>query len=170
MPYYRRKIRDWLRTLEIKANNVLDIGGERWSVRSHPKVWKVKNYQTINEDDVDLNIDQNYSPKYDVIFCTEVLQFVYRPFIVLKNLHDLLEEGGMLYISFLFVHSPQKSHDCLRYTRIGTETLLEKTGFKIIEITPIRANSPEKLRDFYSDYILRPKEMDYIGFLVKAKK
>ncbi len=74
---------------------------------------------------------------FDGVLCTQVLEHVKEPQEVLGELHRVLKDGGLLYLSVpqgWGVH--QAPHDYYRYTCYGLEYLLKKTGFKIAYINP----------------------------------
>ncbi|MEM1550698.1 MAG: class I SAM-dependent methyltransferase [Nitrososphaerota archaeon] len=74
----------------------------------------------------------------DVIICTQVLEHVPEPKIVLKELNRVARSGGHLFVSvpfWWFQH--QKPYDYYRYTSFGLRYLFEQTGFKVDFIKPI---------------------------------
>ena len=142
----RTELNQWLQTIEIKNQTVLDVGGIALPVRNKTKIWQPSDYKIldiIKENDklnvadyvYDLNLECPVMD-FDVAFCLEVMPFIYNPVAVMKNIAGFLKPGGLLYISFhqIFVHT--KSDDFLRFTRLGVIKLLEVSGFKILEILP----------------------------------
>ncbi len=127
----RTELVKWLATKEIKGRT-LDIGGSIWSMMNIVKSFEGK-YETLNEDNCDLNDTYIEGEDYDHIFCTEVMQFVYAPTTVLFNLENALAEKGQLYLSFHLTHPPMKSHDYLRYTEKGIRRLMEDAELEIVE-------------------------------------
>jgi len=116
-----------------------------------------------------------YSP--NIIFCLEVMEYIYKPETVLKFFYDILAPGGVLYISFHTiypVHEPYE-YDSLRYTKWGIIHLLEEVGFSKWEVTPRTATKgSEELKKFYKKekmFALKNSELPYdIGYFVKAMK
>lgn len=138
----RSFLNKWTSELEIRAKNVLDIGGLGLPIEGRPKVWEVENYKILDSEETkhgriadyrnDLNYPFHLDEKFDVAFCIEVMQFVYNPMAAIRSMADLLEPGGTLYINFHFSMGRMKNgHDYLRYTEYGAETLLKKNGFTI---------------------------------------
>lgn len=139
MSITRTELVRWLSTIEAKGRT-LDIGGGIWSMKGKVKDFD-GTYLAVDEQLGDLNnqwVFGNELGEFDNIFCTEVMQFVYRPDMVLDNLHLLLKSTGKLYLSFHLTHPPMKDHDYLRYTEKGIRKLLEITEFVIDEfIEPV---------------------------------
>ena len=116
-------------------------------------------------------------PKFNMIFCLEVMEYVWNPVLAIQNIYDLLENDGFAYISFPAiypVHNPVEI-DSLRYTKQVIERYLKMAGFDRWEI---KAREATKGRDllamFYGEermHPLRKSELPFnIGYLVKAYK
>jgi len=173
----RRQLENWLRTIDVRADLVWDVGGAAMPVEGRTKSWNVRNYCIIDiSPEADMVFDINY-PKYgglkaDIIFCLEVMEYVWNPIQALENMASLLKKDGILYISFHFIfqHHQPKTRDYLRYTRRGIEKLLEETGFKIIEITPRKTKFPELLEKWFLKENKVAYFPDEIGHLVKCQK
>ncbi|HYN89143.1 MAG TPA: methyltransferase domain-containing protein [Ardenticatenaceae bacterium] len=77
------------------------------------------------------------SDTFDAVVCTQVLEHVAEPFLVLQELFRVLKPGGKIILS-----APQSwaahqiPHDFFRYTEYGLRYLLEKAGFVVDEIKP----------------------------------
>lgn len=74
---------------------------------------------------------------FDLVICTQVLEHVREPQIVLNEFFRITKEGGSICISApqgWGVH--QAPYDFFRYTHFGLRHLLEKAGFEMISITP----------------------------------
>lgn len=191
----REQLEAWLKTIKIPAEtHVVDVGGSQKPVRPRlgeagenslynildlpkPHEVAVKPYLTM-----DLNEDWEGDPEeFDedagVVFCLEVMEYVWNPYQALKNLNWLLQSGGKLYLSVPFVypvHNP-KENDYLRYTDMGISRLLEKAGFKIDEIIPRNADSANTLLDaFYEMEGMKPSRSyrghNSVGWLIEATK
>jgi SAM-dependent methyltransferase len=196
--YYRQQLEGWLKTLEVKADKVLDIGGSQLPVKDRVKSFDVKDYKILDlevphkgeKPDIVCDIEcdcgtyvedlnnyyiQNKKFDFDIIFCLEVAEYWFNPFQALKNINKLLKQNGTLYISFPFIypHHNPVGEDCLRYTRWGVEKLLKESGFEIEQITP-RVALKGSIQQFYSFEKMRPskeyKGHNEIGYIVKAKK
>jgi SAM-dependent methyltransferase len=188
----RKQLERWLKTIDVKGT-VLDVGGVSMPVKGRTKSWDVSDYKILDNrkkkpeattDYVyDMNMElpvyagsfiydgQEFKVGFDNIFCLEVMEYIWNPVQALKNINNLLNKGGNLYISFHFLfphHSPPKN-DYLRYTRIGAKKLLEETGFKIVEITPRTTVVPDILEEFCKAESKVNKSKNEIGYLIKAK-
>jgi len=153
----REQLEKWLRTVDVKVDNVLDIGGSQNPINKRVKSWEVKESLILDlpephegspkpDIECDLNKLDECTPEYkypeglrdwaDISFCIEVSEYWYNPLQALKNINYFMKSGGVLYISFHFiypVHNP-KGLDYLRYTPNGAEKILEEAGFKVEEI------------------------------------
>lgn len=72
---------------------------------------------------------------FDVVFSTQVIEHVRRPWVMLAECHRVLRSGGTLLISGPFywpLH--EEPHDYFRFTEYGFRALLEDSGFHVEEI------------------------------------
>lgn len=189
----RVQLNQWLKKIDIKTNRVLEVGASFNPVVKKVKSWKVKEYKTLDNNlerdcspdfDVDLNhLEKDkktvknvarYSP--NIIFCLEVMEYIYKPYEVLRFFNNILADGGILYISFhkiYPVHEPYK-YDSLRYTKYGIINLLKDAGFTDWKITPrITTKGRESLASFYKQekmHVLKKSNLPQdIGYLIIAK-
>jgi len=167
MSQYREILEAYLKTLDIKADRVLDVGGASNPVNVRVNNFVVTDYMIadngLEEGDYDYVIDLNEYPCYpdafkinnnfeeypklqfNVMFCLEVMEYIYNPVDAIYNLFEMLKKGGTLYITFPTtypVHNPY-NNDYLRYTKFGAIKLLEEAGFKIEEIIPRTMKAPD---------------------------
>lgn len=152
--YTRQQLENWLKSIHVVADRVLDIGGSQNPIKGRTKSfdvndWKVLDLENPHETKImphfvhDMNLPINeISPvaqeKFDTIFCLEVMEYLWNPFQALVTIRYLLNKDGLLYISFPFIyphHNPE-GKDFLRYTRWGVEKLLFTAGFEIEELVP----------------------------------
>jgi SAM-dependent methyltransferase len=148
----------------------------------------VQPHENKREPDItcDLNIGEkglSYSDKekiqdgFDVVFCLEVMEYIYNPVVALSFINSLLKKDGIAYFSFQFLYPVHNPVDCdfLRYTKSGMTQLLNKSGFEIVEITE-RIMKPQSCVD-YNEFMINEgfkaaKTINHFdtGYLVKAKK
>lgn len=177
----RKQLENWLKTINV-SGTVLDVGGVTLPVKGRTESWNVSDYKILDYckekrgTKADYIMDINYLisevPKFDVVFCLEVMEYVWNPAMALHNISNMLKLNGLLYISFhfLFPHHHPTSIDYLRYTISGIDILLKKTGFEMLEVLPRTTRVPDILREFCeaeSKVYKYPRE---IGYLIKAKK
>jgi SAM-dependent methyltransferase len=75
------------------------------------------------------------SDTYDLVFCSQTLEHVPEPRIVLKEIHRVLKPNGQLWLTApLFFPEHEIPYDFYRYTRFGLSHLLQGAGFKIESI------------------------------------
>lgn len=176
MSYFREQLENWLKTIDVKTDVVFDVGGKANPIKKRVKSWNVKDYEILDLPEYNLNIKNRVYKKANIIFCLEVMEYIYNPVEAINNLALLLEKGGILYISFPFIypqHNPTE-RDFLRYTPVGVEKLLKIGGFGIIEheYREVSLDNPF-LQQFYSiDGMRTAKGLNHrvTGSLIKAKK
>jgi SAM-dependent methyltransferase len=185
--YFRLQLEAWLRKIDIDTDSVLDIGGGANSVRDRLRSWKVKTYKILdngvenNVVPIDYKLNLNYpislTRSFDIIFCLEVMEYVFNPVVAVMNIYLLLKTEGVAYISFPSiypVHNP-KEIDCLRYTYQGIIKILSTAGFSRWEIVSRKATDGiGALSQFYSLEKMHPVKHDDviydIGYLCKCYK
>ncbi|HLF45103.1 MAG TPA: methyltransferase domain-containing protein, partial [Chitinophagaceae bacterium] len=72
---------------------------------------------------------------FDSLFCSEVLEHVFSPDEILPELNRVLKKGAKILITTPFCWNEHETpFDYARYSSFGITHLLEKHGFKIIEL------------------------------------
>jgi SAM-dependent methyltransferase len=75
------------------------------------------------------------SNTYDLVFCSQTLEHVPEPRIVLEEIHRVLKPSGQLWLTApLFFPEHEIPYDFYRYTRFGLTHLLQAAGFEIKSI------------------------------------
>jgi len=211
--FTREQLEKWVGGIDVKADRVLDVGGSQYPIKGRTKSWDVKDYKILDLKDPhvckqgpdiawNLNVDLFDSPNnpskeklidlvetFDIAFCLEVFEYIWRPYVALKNINYFLKPGGTFYSSWHFIyphHNPEEK-DYLRYTKWGVAKLLKEAGFGIeeevlrLEKGHLRErggirmkNAGVRMEAFYTRERMRPckefKEHHAVGWLVKAKK
>ena len=187
----RQQLESWLKTIDVKADSVLDIGGSQLPINKRVRSWEVNQYKILDiavphelkqAPDIIADLEEPLNNEikkdlflFDVAFCIEVSEYWFNPLMALLNINKLLKPGGILYISTHFVypvHNPAGA-DFLRYTKAGIVKLLEKSNFAIDKVIARREKSPGNYLAYCSDNRMRPnRETDHseIGHLIKAIK
>jgi len=63
--YYRQQLEDWLKTIDVKAGRVLDVGGSQLPIKGRTKSWDVKEYKI-------LDLLQPHECKREPDYCADV--------------------------------------------------------------------------------------------------
>lgn len=188
----RNQLEEWLSKIDVVGGRVLDVGVGFSPVKNRLRNFNPNSYRTLDNNSeneikpdfvIDLNILEDkeairkvmdYSPT--TIFCLEVMEYIYRPFEVMKFFHKSLSKDGVLYISFHTFYPWHKpyNNDYLRYTKAGVIKLLEEAGFTKWEIkSRVATSGGSNLLNFFKKEGLigfRDKVNLDIGYLVKAYK
>lgn len=133
-PHWMRRIMslsisEFINKLDMEELDVVEISGTDNSVYN----WKTYTSYTYPEFDL-LNPGQ-ITKQYDVVLCEQVLEHVQDPFHATRTLYDLLIPGGVLVVNTPFlIRLHGMPDDYWRFTPSGIEILLEKAGFKSIEV------------------------------------
>ena len=189
----RQQLEKWLKTITV-SGRVLDVGGSQNPVSGRVNVAEAAVFDILDLEVPhelkekpnliwDINkmmhphdkLLQSLAGEYDIIFCLEVMEYVYDPMTAIINMNSMLKSGGALFVSVPFiypVHNP-KEQDYLRYTEFGIRKLLEMAGFKI-ENMEARVELASMFRTSYEVEKMRPAK-DYdshnaVGWLVSAVK
>ena len=113
---YRLELDKWLKSLEVVADTVYDVGGSQLSIMGRIKLLDCKKLITFDlpqphkesdkpDVELDLNLTQveeliDYYDHGDAIFCLEVFDYVYDPVHALDLLARLLRPDGRLFVTF----------------------------------------------------------------------
>lgn len=172
--YYRQQLEDYLKTLDVNAETVFDIGGAQKTIKGRTKSWKVKDLYTYDMPKYDLNEPQVHEKKADIVFCLEVFEYLINPIQAMKNIADALKPGGTAIVTFQFVYPlhNEVEFDSLRYTETGVKRLAEKAGLKINKVIKRKAKTGTLVKYFAEDGMRPAKGHDHgvTGFIVEFKK
>lgn len=148
---YRIELDNWLRSLDVKAESVLDIGGSQLPVKGRTKSWDVQDYKIADMAEphvnspkpdivLDLNQENTVFDSFSMIFCLEVFDYIWNPALAFETIEELLDPGGVAYVSFPFMyptHQPVED-DALRYTEGGIRKLAHYANLNVEELIPRR--------------------------------
>lgn len=153
MSIYRDQLEQWLKTISVKTERVLDLGGASNPVRTRLKSWEVQECVFFDNGaeeakvtympfDINSPIDQlsgfhinglvNGMPQivinklfqFDAVFCLEVFEYVWNPVQAIKNIWDLMTDDSIAYISFPAIY-PVHNPVQIDYLRY-TKRVIEK--------------------------------------------
>jgi SAM-dependent methyltransferase len=191
----RQQMDNWLKTLDIECDTVLDIGGSQVQMPDRVNSWRVNEYKILDlqtphhervKPDIIWDINENikwidgiisvkYQEYFDKVFMLEVLDYIWDPVTALRNCNEFLKRGGKVYLSFHFIypfHGPYEV-DYLRLTPNCMTRILEETGFQDIEFIP-RTFSKEAFRHYIdmvlTDGMRRYFDSDITGGMMIATK
>lgn len=195
--YSRQQLEKYLKTIDVEGK-CLDIGGSQNPIKGRTKSWNVNEYKILDLEqphetkkkphikiDIQFESPENYEldyyrniGKFDVAFCIEVAEYWWNPVQAIRNISELLKEGGVLYISFHFiypVHQPG-DQDYLRYTLAGAIRLLAESGFDIEDIHRRTFHYKDIAKRLYNDEKMRGFEKNSggihedQGYIIKARR
>lgn len=186
---YRLTLENWLKTLDVYADHVLDIGGSQLPVKGRTKSWDVKDYKIADlpnphvnspKPDIAWDINQPLPDEYDIIddfdliFCLEVFEYVWNPAQAMFNIDYLLGRKGIAWVTFPTfypMHQPIED-DCLRYMPAGIKKLAEAVGLKIVQMIPRRPETDALLNYFSAERLRAAKGEDhmFMGWIVEFTK
>ena len=136
----RREIfKHWLRDLRIRPLRALDVGG------------RLQPYRKLLADDVGyIAVDIRTTPlvdvvgrgeqlpfasgSFDLVLCTQVLQYVPDPSLVLSEINRVLKPEGALILSVPAAHVRDSEEECWRFLPAGLRKLL--SCFTSIQVVP----------------------------------
>lgn len=89
--------------------------------------------------EVDIYFDGKQLPfsdhHFDSLFCSEVLEHIFEPDEALNEMHRVLKPGATALFTVPFCWNEHEvPYDYARYSSFGVKHLIEKNGFKIIEM------------------------------------
>lgn len=172
--YYRHQLEDFLKTLDVKADLVLDVGGGQKSIKGRTKSWDVKECQVLDLPEYDLNLPFAYPRQANVLFCLEVFEYLINPVVGMQNIANLLKKDGRAIITFAFVYPfhNEIEFDSLRYTETGVKRLTELVGLKVDKMTKRKTKTDTLVRYYQEDGMKMAKHQDHnvTGFILEAIK
>ena len=179
---YRQQLEAYLKTLDIKADRVIDVGGGSNPVSKRVKSWDVRDYQVIDNElerqqtKITFKFDMNNrllnedASQFDIVFCLELFDYIWDPVQACKNLRKLCADKGKLIVTFPFVypnHNPV-AYDMLRYTKQGVAKLLNEAGFWIDKTIPRRIANTGQWKEWLDSEGYRSRGAQEAGTLFDA--
>lgn len=165
--------------MDVKATNVLDVGGAQGGVRDRVRSWNVGTYEVADiEQPADLILDLNTATvfplgKYDLIFCLEVFDYIWNPSHALYVLRQMTNNKIIVTFPFIYPHHNELDRDALRYTEPGVKRLAEAAGLRVTNVW-YRRDKSGLLKQFYAaDGMRAAKEYpdhSVTGFVVEFTK
>lgn len=174
MSYYRDQLENYLKTLDVKADLVLDIGGQQKPIQGRTKNWDVKKCLILDKPEFDLEIpDTLHGYNADWVFCLEVFEYLIEPVTAMKNIAACLKVGGKAIISFPLIYPVHNEveFDSLRYTLGGIKRLAEKAKLVVKNVTTRKAKSKTLVNYYNEDGMKAAKGLDHniTGYIVELQ-
>lgn len=189
---YRCQIEDWLRSQSFTADQVLDIGGGdgktnrlakieagRYLVLDNNRESKPDFFHDLNEFAHPSDIFAvERTPYFDLIFCMNVMEYIWNPYNAMANIYHWLIPGGTVVMNFPLLyplHNPI-GIDYLRYTHEWVDKIFhQRFKYSQVELYPLQATAGQAaLNEFYSlEKMHRRKHDDSwleLGTIIKARK
>ncbi len=185
---YKQALKDWVATLDVKAEKVIDIGGSQDPIKGRTKSWEVQHYLIadlpdphVNNQSADilLNLDTDNANilnigKCDMLFCLEVFDYIRDPMTAFDNLSCLLHKGGTAWVTFPFIypHHNPIDDEGLRFTEPAIRYYGDKFGMPVQEVIYRRPRSNLLLRYYAEDGFRAAPNYDHsvIGYIVRFEK
>lgn len=137
----RREIfQEWISKLPAVGLGVLDIGGRLQPYRSllGERVTRYISVDLRATPLVDILASGESLPlrndSFDLVICTQVLQYVVEPQQLLSEAHRVLRPNGYLFLSVPSAQLRDSEHECWRFLPYGLRQMLSE--FREVEIVP----------------------------------
>ena len=135
----RRKIFDgWLTKIPPRELDVLDVGGRIQPYRAL-LANRLRRYLAVDlrlTPLVDVVAQAESLPlgdnRFDLVICTQMLEYVPQPSLVINEIHRVLKPGGALLLSVPSVCPTDAAEECWRFLPQGLRCLL--AGFARVEV------------------------------------
>jgi SAM-dependent methyltransferase len=137
----RREIfQNWLDRLRSRDLVILDVGGRIQPYRPLLE-GRVRGYVAVDPLHTPLvNIVARAehlpltSGSFDLVICTQVLQYISQPSVVIAEIHRVLKPGGSLLLSVPSACPRDADHECWRFLPAVLRQLL--ANFEKVEVVP----------------------------------
>ena len=142
--YYADSFLDQQAQLFLPSSNVIDVGGVRVRKRGQ---FDIDNYPVqvtavnlVRDKTPDVQSDATALPfaanQFDIAICTEVLEHVPDPDLVIREMYRVLRVGGKTIITVPFLYRLHGDpYDYGRYTETFWRNHLQEAGFQIETLT-----------------------------------
>lgn len=134
----RRIFAQWLEELPAGELDVLDVGGRIQPYRALIAD-RVRRYIAVDLRHtplVDVVAQGEHLPlrdaRFDLVICTQVLEYVTQPSLVFGEIHRVLKPGGALLLSVPSACPIDAGEECWRFLPAGLRHLLD--GFTRVEV------------------------------------
>lgn len=127
--FYYQQIYEALSKINTNNKKIILFGGG--SIISH--FFKKSSIKNTSYPEYNLLNTSNIKEKYDVVICDQVIEHVRKPWLISKQLQNILNPDGIIIITTPFTYKKHNHPgDYFRYTTDGLISLFED-NFKCIE-------------------------------------
>ena len=118
-----RETEAYVRALDYRSMNALEISGKKWAN------FGFGSYRRVGWPEYDW-CSQTVDGTFDIIIAEQVLEHIEQPAAALRNAHAMLADDGVLVITTPFlIRIHEYPLDCFRWTQHGLRVLLNDCGF-----------------------------------------
>lgn len=182
---YRLSLENFLQTLDVKSDSVLDVGGAQLPLPKRVKSFETNNYKIMDlEDphvgspkpDIVFNLEEDVwaAEQYDLVFCLEVFDYIIDPINAMQNLRDMTKPGGTIWVTFPFLYPTHQpiEFEGLRYTENAVKRLAIKSDLEIIEIIRRKPETDAVDQLWRRERMRAAKNYDHdvLGWIVRLTK
>lgn len=163
------------KTINKKNIKILDIGAGETPYKQYFNKCKYFSQDVINnpKKTIDYICDSKNIPvkdnSFDFILCTQVLEHVKEPHLVIKEMFRILKKGGKVFLTtHLCMEEHMIPYDYFRFTRYGLSYLAKSNGFRKAIIAPQggRFIALSKMIQTAIPHILTKKYLIYLYYLI----
>jgi len=137
----RREIfRKWLDGIVGENFSVLDVGGRIQPYRPLLSERTARYWAIDVREGPQVNVLARgeaipfRTGHFDIVFCTQVIEYVTEPSTLISELHRVLKPGGYMFLSAPAIFPRDSDHDLWRFMPQGLRLLLR--GFEEVQVIP----------------------------------
>lgn len=178
--------------MHIKQNNAT---ARLYGIELNPHMAKVAaNYGDVYAEDLEKLNHPEWQGKFDYIICGDILEHLYNPWRVVKNLVELLKNGGKLIVSIPNINYAGIMFNMLQgnwryenagildrthlrfFTRATATDMLQDSGLQVVELSSTNIKMTEIVRNFVDNLLRLPEcncskeELDAYQWIIVAQK
>ncbi len=126
-----------------KGKKILDIGAGETPYKKYFTKCRYYSQDIVNnrQKSIDYICDSKAIPvknnSFDFILCTQVLEHIKEPHLLIKEMYRILKKGGRVFLTtHLCMEEHMIPYDYFRYTKYGLKYLAVSNNFRVKRITP----------------------------------
>ncbi len=173
MSFYRDQLETFLKTINVNAKTVIDLGGKQKPIKGRTKSWDVEEFHILDLPEYNIDETISFDKKADVLFCLEVFEYLICPITAMRNIKKLLNENGTAYVTFPLVYPVHNEveYDSLRYTISGINRICNHAGMKIDKVINRKTKTNSLVKYYLEDGMKMAKGMNHqiTGYIIEMK-